>query len=38
MAEEKKPEEKKEVKAVDNLVTSKHSIKIGGKTIKYTMS
>ena len=38
MAEEKKPEEKKEVKAVDNLVTSKHSIKIGGKTIKYTVT
>jgi len=38
MAEEKKPEEKKEIKAVDNLVTSKHSIKIGGKTIKYTVT
>ncbi|GJQ53137.1 MAG: peptidase S10 [Anaerolineaceae bacterium] len=46
MAEDKKPEEKpalsrvegKEVKAVDNLVTSKHSVKIGGKTIKYTVT
>ena len=38
MAEEKKPEEKKEEKpkAVDNLVTTKHSIKISGKTIKYS--
>lgn len=46
MAEEKpalsktegKPEEKKEVKAADNLVTSKHSIRIGGKTVKYTVT
>ncbi|HUG33796.1 MAG TPA: hypothetical protein VMJ90_03420 [Anaerolineales bacterium] len=45
MAEEKKPEvkkseEKKEEKpkAVDNLVTSKHSIRIGGKTIRYTVT
>ena len=38
MAEDKKPEEKKEVKAADNLVVSKHSIKIGGKTIKYTVT
>lgn len=41
--ETKKPEEKKEEKKEDkptpkdNLVTSKHSIKIGGKTIKYTV-
>ena len=40
MAEEKKPEEKKEEKskAVDNLVTTKHSLRIGGKTIKYTVT
>lgn len=43
MAEEKKPEvkeEKKEEKpkAVDNLVTSKHSVRIAGKTIKYTVT
>lgn len=41
MAEDKKPEEKKseeKPKAVDNLVTSKHSIRIGGKTIKYTVT
>jgi carboxypeptidase C (cathepsin A) len=40
MPEEKKPEEKKEEKpkAVDNLVTSKHSIRIGGRTIKYTVT
>lgn len=40
MADEKKLEEKKEEKpkAVDNLVTSKHSIKIKGRTIKYTVT
>ncbi|HQU36699.1 MAG TPA: hypothetical protein PLR65_08935 [Anaerolineales bacterium] len=39
MAEEKKEEKKEEKpKAVDNLVTSKHSVKIGGKTIKYTVT
>jgi carboxypeptidase C (cathepsin A) len=40
MAEEKKQEEKKEEKPkpVDNLVTSKHSIRIAGKTIKYTVT
>ncbi len=37
MAEEKK-EEKKEVKAVDNLVTTKHSIRIGGKAVKYSVT
>lgn len=37
---EGKPEEKKEEKpkAVDNLVTSKHSVRIGGKTMKYTVT
>jgi carboxypeptidase C (cathepsin A) len=40
VAEEKKTEEKKEEKpkAVDNLVTTKHSIRIGGKDIKYTVT
>src|SRR5260221_3926871 len=40
MAEEKKPEEKKEEKpkAEDKLVVSKHSIKIKGKEIKYTVT
>ncbi|MCC6299328.1 MAG: peptidase S10 [Anaerolineales bacterium] len=48
MAEEKpalskaegKPEEKKDdkPKAVDNLVTTKHSIRIGGKTVKYSVT
>jgi carboxypeptidase C (cathepsin A) len=44
MAEEKKPEEKKnekkeeKPKPTDNLVTTKHSIKIKGKTIKYTVT
>lgn len=37
MAEEKK-DEKKEIKAVDNLVTTKHSIRIGGKTVKYSVT
>lgn len=38
--EEKKPEEKKEEKApvVDKLVESKHSIKIKGKDVKYTVT
>ena len=38
--EEKKTEDKKEDKpaAVDNLVTSKHSVRIGGKTIRYTVT
>jgi carboxypeptidase C (cathepsin A) len=36
--EPKKPEEKKEEKPApkDNLVETKHSVKIGGKEIKYT--
>jgi len=38
--EEKKPEEKKEEKPTpkDNLVVTKHSVKIGGKEIKYTVT
>jgi carboxypeptidase C (cathepsin A) len=40
MAEEKKPEEKKDEKPApkDNLVQSKHSVKINGKAIKYTVT
>src|SRR5512141_2572981 len=40
MAEEKKPEEKKEdkPKAEDKLVVTKHSIKIKGKEIRYTVT
>jgi carboxypeptidase C (cathepsin A) len=40
MADEKKPEEKKDDKPApkDNLVQSKHSIKIGGKAISYTVT
>ena len=48
MADVKKPEEKKDEKKdekkeekpapKDNLVESKHSVKIGGKTIKYTVT
>jgi len=40
MADEKKPEEKKEEKskAEDKLVVTKHSIKIKGKEIKYTVT
>jgi carboxypeptidase C (cathepsin A) len=40
MADEKKPEEKKEEKPApkDNLVESKHSIKIGGKEVRYTVT
>src|SRR5258708_40079483 len=40
MEEEKKTEEKKEEKpkAEDKLVVSKHSIKIKGKEIKYTVT
>jgi len=38
MAEEKKAEEKKEVKAEDKLIVTKHSIKIKGKEIKYTVT
>lgn len=40
MAEEKKPEEKKEEKPTpkDNLVESKHSVKIAGKEVKYTVT
>ena len=40
MADEKKPEEKKEEKpkAEDKLVESKHSITVGGKEIKYTVT
>ncbi len=38
--DEKKPEEKKEEKAApkDNLVETKHSVTIGGKEIKYTVT
>lgn len=38
--EKKKDEEKKDEKSTpkDNIVTTKHSIKIGGKTIKYTVT
>ncbi len=38
--EPKKPEEKKDEKPTpkDNLVVTKHSIKIGGKVIKYTVT
>lgn len=37
---ETKPEEKKEEKSTpkDNLVETKHSVKIGGKEIKYTVT
>ena len=44
MADVKKPEEKKDEKKEekpapkDNLVESKHSVKIGGRTIKYTVT
>jgi len=38
MADEKKPEEKKEPKAEDKLVVTKHSIKIKGREIKYTVT
>jgi len=40
MADEKKPEEKKEEKAPpkDNLVVTKHTVRIGGKEIKYTVT
>ena len=40
MTDEKKPEEKKEEKPqpVDKLVVSKHSIRIKGKAIKYTVT
>ncbi len=42
MAEDKKPEEKKEKEEKlipkDNLIESKHSARIGGKTIKYTVT
>jgi len=40
MAEEKKSEEKKEEKPTpkDNLVVTKHTMKIGGKEIKYTVT
>src|SRR5262245_59561069 len=40
MADEKKPEEKKEEKpkAADNLVVTKHSIKFRGKEFKYTVT
>ena len=37
MAEEKKPEEKKEPPK-DNVVVTKHSMKIGGRLIKYTVT
>jgi carboxypeptidase C (cathepsin A) len=35
-----KPEEKKEEKPIpkDNIVTTKHSVKIGGQTVKYTVT
>ena len=40
MAEEKKTEEKKEEKPTpkDNLVITKHKVRIGGKEIKYTVT
>jgi hypothetical protein len=44
MADEKKPEEKpilskdEKPKPADNLVVTKHSIKIKGKEIKYTVT
>jgi len=40
MAEEKKPEEKKEdkPKPVDVLVVSKHSVRIKGRAVKYTVT
>jgi carboxypeptidase C (cathepsin A) len=40
MAEEKKPEEKKEEKPApkDNLVVTKHKVRIGGREIKYTVT
>jgi carboxypeptidase C (cathepsin A) len=40
MAEPKKPEEKKDEKPApkDNLVESKHSVRIAGKEIKYTVT
>ncbi len=39
MAEEKKEEKKEEKpKAADNLVTTKHTIRIGGKTVKYSVT
>jgi carboxypeptidase C (cathepsin A) len=40
MTEEKKTEEKKEDKSApkDNLVETKHTITIGGKEIKYTVT
>ena len=38
--DEKKPEEKKEEKPApkDNLVVTKHNVRIGGKEIKYTVT
>src|SRR6266545_6797810 len=38
--DEKKPEEKKEDKPApkDNLVVTKHTVRIGGKEIKYTVT
>ena len=38
--EEKKPEEKKEEKPApkDNLVVTQHTVRIGGKEIKYTVT
>lgn len=40
MEEQKKPEDKKEEKPApkDNLVETRHSVKIGGKEIKYTVT
>ncbi|MFN3491306.1 MAG: hypothetical protein ACK40V_03705 [Anaerolineales bacterium] len=40
MADESKKQDKEEKKEApkDNIVTSKHSVKIGGKTIKYTVT
>ena len=41
MAEEKKKDEgKKDEKPApkDNIVTTKHTVKIGGKTLKYTVT
>ena len=41
MAEEKKPEEKKKEEKPtpkDNLVVTKHKVRIGGREIKYTVT
>ena len=33
-----KPEEKKEIKVIDNLIKTNHSVRIGGKTVRYTVT